>query len=216
MAEPNTGGQLRTKIEDMQVGDYITCMANNTDSTSPQNIYNLGIDVSTRTEIPYGGFAVGSGSLGYFYFIKSDTGLLIADRVILNSVSWNVLNQKDLMQGKLALLQAKGIIRSLGGGNSYATADGKSSTTDTGNGAWPENEWDTYIVKNDYGTGAGRDDVWHWANMYTWTQDTNLNGDAYRSTRGYHSSFNIAAIGANNAVNYIGFRPVFEYQEVTP
>jgi hypothetical protein len=227
MAEPNTGGVLRTNIADMKVGDYIKFFAN----VANAEIFISDGAASSFSELPLTGspYAVSSSVYrGCFYGIKVDKGLIIADRVIAHSVSWDTLNSKELIQGRYGhvqgdiggLLKSSIVTRSLGGGNSYATADGKSSTTDTSNGAWPvDNEWDTYIVRKDYGTGAGRDDVWHWSGVFTFTQDTAMMGVDNATTsdkriiRGNTSRNRGGWATSNVSTTISGFRPCFSYEE---
>ncbi|PVC75086.1 hypothetical protein C2I27_04155 [Priestia megaterium] len=226
MPEPNTGGQLRTNITDMQVGDYIPCSYIANLATNRRG-YLVELGVSSKQEIPIPANALVDGK---FYFIKVDKGLLVSDRVVQTSISWNTLNSAQLVEGASSIGNAfndtsyppgiVGKIRSLGGGNSFATVDRKSSTTDTGNGAWPvDNEWDTYIVKKDYGTGAGRDDVWHHVQVLTtWTQETpslNFGLSTKRIGRGRLDGKNTTTPLSNYVGIDYGFRPVFEYQEVT-
>jgi hypothetical protein len=106
MPVPATTGQLRTKIEDMQIGDYIACYNSRIPGIngiySPNSIYgHLGENSYSTTEFPYSGYAYDGNIHGWFkfYFIKVDKGLLIADRVILNSISWNALNDQKVIQG---------------------------------------------------------------------------------------------------------------------
>lgn len=215
MAAPNTGGQLKSKITDMKVGDYIKARYNNMAAGYAGAVDSVG--TSTRPEAGFLGAATNDYT---FYFIKVDKGLLVADRVLQHSISWDELNKSDYIQGKnVNVIDGimSGIIRSLGGGNSYASATGTSSTTDTGNGAWPiDNEWDRYIVKKDYGTGAGRDDVWHWNAIYTFTQDTLMVGvgvNTARMLRGKTSNKYLASTASSSLDANRGFRPVFQYQE---
>lgn len=241
MAAPNTGGQLRTKIADMQVGDYIH-VRHHYNSSNKIHLFEYWGNpaIANLSEIPVNGRdKTASQYVAKAYFIKADKGLLICDRIVTNTISWDELNSSDYIEGKTLEIKIDsinfangggysnfnqaGIIRSLGGGNSYATADGKSSTTDTGNGAWPiDNEWDTYIVKKDYGTGAGRDDIWHWKQgVRTLTQDTHVSASANRTFRGTSNTTTgliteTGAVGSSSAQALNGFRPVFEYQEVTP
>jgi len=98
MPVPATKGQLRTRIEYMQIGDYIICeyQAN---SGQVGVFRNLG--TSTSPEIPVTGEAAPNGS---FYFVMVDKvpgygGLLVADRVIQHSISWNTLNAGMFIQG---------------------------------------------------------------------------------------------------------------------
>lgn len=211
-----TGGVLRTKIADMQVGDYIKC------SVLINGNVKITLSTVNTAEMSVAGNPFTSGVNGHFYFIKADKGLLIADRVCVNTIAWDKLNSFDYIQGApQVLFDVNGIIRSLGGGNSYASATGTSSTTDAGLGAWPvDNEWDEYIVRKDYGTGAGRDDVWHYKNILTWAQDTiqiSITAATYRVTRGYTNPHTFAQNRiSSTSESSVGFRPVFQYSEVTP
>jgi hypothetical protein len=122
----------------------------------------------------------------------------------------------------------QGIIRSLTGGVAYADANGNKSTTNLGFGAFPiNNEFDKYIrnfPSSLIQSGKTIDDVFHYTNVATWTQDTPSNGIAF-DNGGTGSSSNRISRGAgygltgllslsssiSNASN--GFRPVFEYIE---
>lgn len=226
MPVPATGGQLRTKIQDMQVGDYIACYWGYRDVTQKAIAY-LGNDSYMTSEFSLTGEALIAGSnAGFkkFYLVKVDQGLLISDRVLQNTISWDLLNTHDMVQGFSKTLKDNGntglsydfIIRSLGGGNSYRDADGKSSTTDKGIGAWPtDNEYDKYVN----GMFEGRDDVWHWSNptyggTYSWCWETPVLSTSNRILRS-GAKVEMSA-GSANAYSWFGFRPVFEYQEVTP
>lgn len=223
MPVPNTGGQLRTSIAEMQVGDYIVCEFYIDAGWDVGSMRKLG--TSTAIECPLVGISNTTQQTVSFYLIKVDKGLLIADRVVRHSVSWDNLNKWDCIQGapkaQFSDNTFNGIVRSLGGGNSYAKDGGKSSTTDAELGAWPvDNEWDTYIVKKDYGTGAGRDDVWH-SNIVSFSQETPVNGlnsvgtNSTRVGRGYLGAIKGIYVKASSyAGSDWGFRPVFEYQEV--
>lgn len=95
MPIPNTGGQLRTKIDDMQIGDYIKANHNIVSSgTIASNVFSLNPEGTT--EVPVTGMATGSG---IYYLIKVDKGLLVADRVCQHSITWDRLNIDKVMQG---------------------------------------------------------------------------------------------------------------------
>ncbi|SHN71825.1 F5/8 type C domain-containing protein [Paenibacillus sp. ov031] len=97
MPAPATTGQLRSNIRDMEVGDYISCSALRSSGLSASFAYDIGYP---RTdEIPFTGFNSISGQSGGFYFVKVDKGLLISDRVIFNSVTWDALNAGKLIEG---------------------------------------------------------------------------------------------------------------------
>jgi hypothetical protein len=216
MPVPNTAGQLRVKLQDMQVGDFIVW-------ATKDNFGQFGISTEGLTEIPVTGIAWNNSISNTFgYGIKVDRGLIVFDRVRQHSISWDGLNALKNIQGtpvtiKNAGVNLTGILRSLGGGCAYADENGNISLTDRGIGAWPtNNEWDKYIVKKDYGTGAGRDDVWHWNGVVTWTQDTpitSIRHSGARTCRGYSSVDAFHNNLTNIAVAHLGFRPVFEYKE---
>lgn len=223
MAVPNTGGKLIanvtgniTDFEALEIGDYVIG-AYYLGATS--NVVGTFGDRFFRTgeESPYAGRPTNVTAKGNaFYWIKVSNGLLVADRVVQNTISWDKLNEAEFIEGKpFTLSGMAGIIRSLGGGNTYATVDGQPSTTNTGSGGWPtNNEWDTYILNKDYGTGAGRDDIWHF-NATSFVQETRKD-DTSRLYRGLSMANNLSFIRSDYANTTYGFRPAFEYQEVTP
>ncbi len=167
MPVPATTGQLKSKISDMQIGDYVKCWysfhkTSGSLSDSPAGILvGLGTDTfSTAGEKPVTGESTTNSST-FFYFVKVAKGLLIADRVCQHSISWDVLNAGKVIQGKpysfstssnisqgcASSENISGTLRSLMGGVAYADDSGSMSTTDKEIGAWPvNNEWDKYIV----------------------------------------------------------------------
>lgn len=94
MAVPATSGQLRTDLQDMKIGDYIACKYVAASGAAGE-FSDLGGTVDT--EIPVTGTATPNG---YFYFIKVDKGLLVADRVVQHSISWYVLNAAGYIEGR--------------------------------------------------------------------------------------------------------------------
>jgi hypothetical protein len=122
---------------------------------------------------------------------------------------------------KLEMMDTAGIIRSLTGGVAYVDANGNSSTTDAGKGAWPQNsEWDKFIVNFDSSkiqVGKTLDDVFHGSNISTWTQDTPilaLTASTTRILRGGGATAKQFGWGPSSSSNTSqGFRPAFEYKE---
>jgi hypothetical protein len=217
MPTPNTGGQLRSSIHDMEIGDYIVWR-------SDGYVYHMD-NQAIVTERP----VTGASSLEmayqntFWYGVKVAKGLIVADRVIEHSVSWDTLNSRRQIQGIPLTLGdgTQGIMRSLGGGNAYADVNGDKSLADQGFGAWPaNNEYDKYIA----GMFGGADDVWHWSSNHTWCQDTPINGltdsggfassNIKRIIRGYDNAKKTGYTESNQNVAWAGFRPVFEYKEV--
>lgn len=78
----------------MAVGDCIPCKY--TALTSGVAGYFSELGTCTAQEIPVTGTPTPDG---LFYFIKTDKGLLIADRVIQTNISWNVLNAAKYIEG---------------------------------------------------------------------------------------------------------------------
>lgn len=223
MPVPATTGQLRTKISEMQVGDYVACLyAFHSSGVLPSGssgvLWGIGYDTSTVVagEKPIGGEAT-HGSSKYFYLVKADKGLLISDRVCQHTLTWDTLNSARVVegfpysfttnqtssQGFSSSENISGILRSLTGGVAYADADGNSSTTNRELGAFPlNNEWDKYIVNfpiDKIQSGKTLDDVFHWNGVSTWTQDSpsiNISPNTHRVTRGKYI-YNGTTIGAN-------------------
>ncbi|RRJ66411.1 hypothetical protein EHV15_28430 [Paenibacillus oralis] len=230
MPVPATTGQLRNQIEDMKIGDYIHGFYDKEANT-------WGAGAQRGSEYPLTGVPAASFVTGWFYFIKVDKGLLVADRVVQNSQSWDSLNGNSrVIQGRPEIFAGvKGILRSPTGGVAYADANGNRSLTDQGYGGWPTaNEWDRYIVNfpiNKIQVGKTLDDVFHYnSNAATWTQDTTTNnisrvdgtmqgGNTIRVYRGILSPETgllsaFGFVGSSASSTRIGFRPVFEYKEV--
>lgn len=93
MASP-LGLTVITDINNMQVGDCIPCRY--TALTSGQAGYFSELGTCIANEIPIAGTATPDG---LFYFIKTDKGTLIADRVIQHSISWDTLNAANYIEG---------------------------------------------------------------------------------------------------------------------
>lgn len=93
MPVPATTGQLRTRVQDLQIGDYIACNVRTnrpTDGNSNVLIGQLGTTnpmecMVDQTKV-YGG---ATPKTEKFYLVKVDTGLLIADRVVQSNISFN-------------------------------------------------------------------------------------------------------------------------------
>jgi|SRR5579875_1513824 len=97
MPVPATTGQLRTKVSDMQIGDYISCDMDFTHSWDTM-FYNMGS--ASLAEIPVNGLSATTNPKGSFYFVKVAKGLLVADRVVLNTWSWDAMNSNKFIQGR--------------------------------------------------------------------------------------------------------------------
>lgn len=223
MPVPATTGQLRTRIEDMQIGDYIVQTFH-----EGHNMGSLGMTLN-KPELPVNGVQfLNNQHRNYFYYlVKVDKGLLVADRIMIHTVSWDQLNGWRQVQGiPIPVVDIEGkvktfIYRSLTGGVAYADEHGNMYLTDRGHGAFPtNNEWDKYIVnfpQELIQEGKTLADVFHHDVVRTWTQDTPIRSIATSTNRvargGTTGTNNFSYLSSSTANTTVGFRPVFEYQE---
>ena len=159
-----------------------------------------------------------------------DKTLLICDRVILVSVSWDDLNGQGYVTGKTITIDGtKYKCRLLTGGSNRRNNDYYAGGTPT------NNEWDRFITREEVITGlpapvssdldtnlnttdhnSTHNQLWHWAGVYSWCQETWAENASIRANRGctsvrywyYYSS------GFRNA--HLGFRPVLEVLNTDP
>jgi hypothetical protein len=94
------GLTIKTTLQDMKTGDCIPCRY--TTLTSGQAGYFSELGTCIANEIPVAGTAIPDG---LFYFIKTNKGTFIADRVIQTGISWNVLNTNLFIEGKNTLFE---------------------------------------------------------------------------------------------------------------
>ncbi|GAK42065.1 hypothetical protein TCA2_4557 [Paenibacillus sp. TCA20] len=142
------------------------------------------------------------------------------------NVSANSGDATYLSIQEMQLFEVSGVIRTLTGGVAFADSEGNKALTEQNppQGAWPtNNEWDRYITKypeSRIQEGKTLNDIFHFAECMTWTQDTGSDGissgsAARRVIRG--GSNGVAfynTYSSDNANIQVGFRPVLEYKEV--
>lgn len=144
---------------------------------------------------------------------------LICDRNILKQVSWNELNNQDLVLGKVIILDGKKyILRILSGDSNKKIRN--------------LNEWDRYIVNNDNieGLPLSTDDdkqniaeedkinrsdsennkLWHWNSSSSFTQNENLKNKNFCIIRGFYSNMYSNNSNKDMAYETVGYRPVLE------
>ena len=158
-----------------------------------------------------------------------DKTLLICDRVILVSVSWDDLNGQGYVTGKTITIDgAKYKCRLLTGGSNRRNNDWYAGGTPT------NNEWDRFITREEVITGlpapvssdldtnlnttdhnSPHNQLWHWAGVYSWCQETWAENASYRAVRGYDSA-RYCLNRATNSYPYVGFRPVLEILNTDP
>ena len=159
-----------------------------------------------------------------------DKTLLICDRVILVSVSWDDLNSQGYITGKTVTIDgAKYKCRVLTGGSDYRNGDTYAGGTPT------NNEWDRFITREEVISGlpapvssdldnnqnstdlnSAHNKFWNWFYVYFWCQEVYADNASYRVRRGYTSArrFYWSSSGSRNSS--LGFRPVLEVLNTDP
>ena len=159
-----------------------------------------------------------------------DKTLLICDRVILVSVSWDDLNGQGYVTGKTITIDGtKYKCRLLTGGSNRRNNDWYAGGTPT------NNEWDRFItreeviaglpapVSSDLDTNLNTTDhnsthnqLWHWVGVYSWCQETWAENASYRAYRGYNSARYWSYSSSGTRYVSVGFRPVLEVLNTDP
>lgn len=129
-------------------------------------------------------------------WVKLKNGLLIADRCVCTSISWEDLDKKGFAFG------------------TPITIDGEAywcRCLQVGSEEGEPNEWDSALDE------AGEsNDLWHWDEAYFWGQETLKYGASSRAIRGYHSARHWSNYTATNRNAAVGFRPALEYLGFAP
>ena len=159
-----------------------------------------------------------------------DKTLLICDRVILVSVSWDDLNGQGYVTGKTITIDGtKYKCRLLTGGSNRRNNDWYAGGTPT------NNEWDRFITREEVITGlpapvssdldtnlnttdhnSTHNQLWHWVGVYSWCQETWAENASYRARRGYTSARRWDYDSSGRRRVYVGFRPVLEVLNTDP
>ena len=159
-----------------------------------------------------------------------DKTLLICDRVILVSVSWDDLNGQGYVTGKTITIDGtKYKCRLLTGGSNRRNNDWYAGGTPT------NNEWDRFITREEVITGlpapvssdldtnlnttdhnSTHNQLWHWVGVYSWCRETWAENASTRASRGSTSArswdFNLSDYRNVD----VGFRPVLEVLNTDP
>lgn len=193
---------IQTRLEDMVIGDKIVCNATTGNSTITleklgQSMWPL-VSAQAYNDIS----SVGVGF--YFIYVGNDfkgRKLLIADRNVFHTISWDKLNTMGIATKDgieittlgLDSTQWKTNIRLLTGGTSDATK--------------ANSEWDKYIVNGPVGSDNA---TWNWSGISSWSSTTatisaNKVVRGKSTVSGYPSPTGYAT---STAAASIGFRPV--------
>lgn len=157
--------------------------------------------------------------------------LLICDRVILVSVSWDDLNAQGYVTGKTITTDgARYKCRLLtGGSNCRNPSDAQAGGTPT------NNEWDRFISREEVITGlpaplssdldsnlnetdrvSTPNQFWNWGYVYSWCQEAYIPNASYRALRGYSSARLYDSASSSSRSVFIGFRPILEVLNTDP
>ena len=159
-----------------------------------------------------------------------DKTLLICDRVILVSVSWDDLNGQGYVTGKTITIDGtKYKCRLLTGGSNRRNNDYYAGGTPT------NNEWDRFITREEVITGlpapvssdldtnlnttdhnSTHNQLWHWVGVYSWCQETWAENASHRARRGYRSARTWNWYDSSYRRARLGFRPVLEILNTDP
>ena len=159
-----------------------------------------------------------------------DKTLLICDRVILVSVSWDDLNGQGYVTGKTITIDGtKYKCRLLAGGSNRRNNDWYAGGTPT------NNEWDRFITREEVITGlpapvssdldtnlnttdhnSAHNQLWHWVGVYSWCQETWAENASSRAYRGYTSARRWGSNSSGYRNVRVGFRPVLEVLNTDP
>ena len=160
--------------------------------------------------------------------------LLIADRNILHSVSWDDLNAQNLVFGKEVTIDGQQYrLRLMTGGLNYRSLD-YLGEIDYYSGGYPAtNEWDriisgeanypglpkpssTELTNHSSNLNGTHNQYWNWYNFFSWTQETSSRDDSKRVLRGYYSARYWLDYGALIRSSNVGWRPVLEVLNSAP
>ena len=117
--------------------------------------------------------------------------LFMADYAVTHRISWDGLNEADLIFGK----------NCAAGGVDYTL---RAPSVGSGDSGTPQsNEWDRILDKND-------EYIKNWSEIYSLGQDTASFGASSRAVRGYDSARIWGTFNATDSNPSVGFRPVLE------
>ena len=159
-----------------------------------------------------------------------DKTLLICDRVILVSVSWDDLNGQGYVTGKTITIDGtKYKCRLLTGGSNRRNNDWYAGGTPT------NNEWDRFITREEVITGlpapvssdldtnlnttdhnSTHNQLWHWVGVYSWCRETWAENASSRALRGFYSARSWRGNSSGDRNVDVGFRPVLEVLNTDP
>lgn len=153
--------------------------------------------------------------------------LLITDRNILVSASWDDLNAQGLVTGKeITIDNQQYKLRLMTGGSNF-----RNGTDDNSGGSPAANEWDQIITNEADHVGLPKpvaadlvgqnaagvhNQFWNWDTVYSWAQEPQISNGVNRAIRGAVSARRWGGGDAARRYGAFGWRPVLEVLESTP
>lgn len=186
----------------MKIGDYVWCKYQAT-----ANSVGVFSDFAIKTDEEVGNSIIPPTSSnvpsGYFKFICVDEynkkKVLIADRNIQHSITWDTLNSAGIASGS-------GLPVNLNMSSRYNTSirllTGGINATDK------DNEYDKYVVSSTLNGNitAGDDNIWNVLTSSCWTSSTGTTSSENRVAKRIKSVW--VNVPTNTAINGYVFRPV--------
>lgn len=189
---------IQTRLEDMAIGDKIEIDYEASSGAFGQfskigfPSYGAALSTSSSPKNKFGFIYVGNDFKGRM--------ILVADRNVQSSISWDVLNTAGAATKDGVQITTLGLDPTQWKTNIRLLTGGTSSTT-TAN-----SEWDKYIVSGPVGSD---NTTWNWSGIYSFTSTTQTSAGADRRTiRGNSAANTIIQIPSGNTGTNIGFRPV--------
>ena len=148
-----------------------------------------------------------NANITWLKFSHNYKTLFVADRTILHSISWNHLDSKGLVFGKVVDIGGqKYLLRLLQGANvNPASAAGANQSND---------EWQSLIVQFTPDTADSHWDATDAVNTsgggFTYCQETSAFAIAQTRNRGSSTLANMGQATKSSALSSLGYRPVLE------
>jgi hypothetical protein len=188
---------IKNSINDMNIGDCIACRY--TASSAAAGIFSE-LGTSIVDEIPVAGTAAPDG---LFYFIKVDKGILIADRVIQTSISWDALNGAGYIEGAISKTYDKKVSPTMTSATAPSPYVVTASNFEWYNGSWGYEGYRAFS-SNRWSTTASPPSGGHWLKIFMGspTRIESMLLQGYCSAWFNSSIRNWALYGSNNDIDY--------------
>ncbi|MBP1906677.1 hypothetical protein J2Z32_003341 [Paenibacillus turicensis] len=196
-----------TDIKDIEIGKRIRCHYQATTANTVGTFSGLGQE--TLDFIPVTSSNVPNGDFNWICVDEyNKKKILIADRNIQHSISWDTLNSDGIASGS-------GLPVNWIDNSRYKTA----IRLPTGgiNSSDKDNEWDKYIVSSTLNGSivAGDNNVWNWSGKWSLTSTTTPASSSNRVVRGYNNPSGYSYIPSSQVDPFNqNFRPFLVIEDI--